>query len=101
MNELSANFMRRSIAGESTEQYIGKVIRQLMDMKGSIKETAPIGIISMNNWEWPQGVALFALYQYYKETGNKDVFNYLIRWFDVFIERGDIPAKNVNTMCPM
>lgn len=80
---------------------IGKLIRQLMEMKGAMKETAPIGIIDMNNWEWPQGVALFALYRYYKETGDPELLAFLCRWFDSHLENGDIPEPNVNTMCPM
>jgi len=83
------------------EELIEKVIVQLKDMKGSMKETAPIGIISMDNWEWPQGVALFALYLYYKETGKQDVLDYLCSWFDRKIVSGEIPPKNVNTMCPL
>ncbi|WP_168122353.1 glycoside hydrolase family 88 protein [Paenibacillus sp. HB172176] len=82
-------------------ELIDRVIEQLMNMKGSLAETAPIGIIDMKNWEWPQGVALFALYQYYKETGREELLNYLYGWFDSHIESGDIPAKNVNTMCPL
>ncbi|AIQ61000.1 hypothetical protein [Paenibacillus borealis] len=44
--------------------HIARVIERMKDMKGSIQETAPIGIISMDNGEWPQGVGLFALYSY-------------------------------------
>jgi len=65
-----------------------------------LKEECPIGIISMDNWEWPQGVALSALYRYYRETGDKSVLEYLIRWYDRHIANG-LPSKNVNTMCPM
>lgn len=77
-----------------------KIISQLKDMKGTLEEECPIGIISMDNWEWPQGVALFAMYSYYKETGRKDILDYLVHWFDQRIMEG-VPYKNVNTMCPM
>lgn len=38
------------------EGHIARVIERMKDMRGSIHETAPIGIISMDNWEWPQGL---------------------------------------------
>ncbi|RTE11337.1 glycoside hydrolase family 105 protein [Paenibacillus whitsoniae] len=66
----------------------------------AFQEQVAIGIVSMNNWEWPQGVGLFALYSYYKETGNLAIRDELIAWFDSRIAEG-LPAKNVNTMCPM
>lgn len=69
-------------------------------MKGSIQETAPIGILPMDNWEWPQGVGLFALSSYYRETGEKEILHCLTGWFDSKLD-GGIPVKNVNTMCPL
>lgn len=98
---MSGEVIRKPVTSIQTEEIIQKVIEQLKDMKGSIKETAPIGIISMDNWEWPQGVALFALYLYYKETGKQEVLDYICDWFDRQMERGELPPKNVNTMCPM
>lgn len=71
-----------------------------LDSSSILNEECPIGIISMDNWEWPQGVALFAMYQYYLETKEKDVFDYLVDWYDKQIEKG-LPYKNVNTICPM
>ena len=71
-----------------------------MEADGTVEETCPISIISMDAWEWPQGVALFAMYQYYKESGDKEVLAYLKRWFDRQIEKG-LPPQNINTTCPM
>ncbi|QGQ98394.1 glycoside hydrolase family 105 protein [Paenibacillus psychroresistens] len=82
------------------EQHIDKLILQMKDLKSSIDESCPIGIISMDNWEWPQGVGLFSLYLYYKETGSPQLLAYLVEWFDKRIAEG-LPPKNVNTMCPM
>ncbi|THF76696.1 beta-galactosidase BglB [Cohnella fermenti] len=80
---------------------IDKVIDQMKELKSdSILEDCPIGIISMENWEWPQGVGLFSLYLYYKETGRRDILDYLRQWFDNQIAQG-LPDKNINTMCPM
>ena len=71
-----------------------------MEADGSVEETCPISIISMDAWEWPQGVALFAMYQYYKENGDQSVLRYLKNWFDRQIEKG-LPPQNINTTCPM
>ncbi|OKP98748.1 glycoside hydrolase family 88 protein [Paenibacillus sp. P46E] len=89
-----------TVARAVLEGHISRLIQRMKEMKGSIQETAPIGIISMDNWEWPQGVALFALYSYYRETGDEGIMENLTRWFDSKLD-GGIPAKNVNTMCPM
>ncbi|WP_172197258.1 glycoside hydrolase family 88/105 protein [Saccharibacillus qingshengii] len=89
-----------TLTKENLEQTIAKVVGQMKNMRGSIEETAPIGIISMENWEWPQGVGLFALHGYYRETGDKETLRFLTDWFDARIQEG-LPDKNVNTMCPM
>jgi unsaturated rhamnogalacturonyl hydrolase len=82
-------------------ELIDKVIDQLKRLKGgAVDESCPIGIISMDNWEWPQGVGLFSLYLFYKETGRQDILEYLCTWFDQQIGKG-LPDKNINTMCPL
>ncbi|NBC69948.1 glycoside hydrolase family 105 protein [Paenibacillus sacheonensis] len=65
-----------------------------------IEEDTPVSIISMDKWDWSQGVGLFSLYQYYKETGDRGILAYLTDWFDDRLREG-LPPKNVNTMCPM
>ncbi len=82
------------------EILIEKVIHALLHMESSVVDYAPIPIMSMKHWEWPQGVALFALYQYYKETGSPEILKFLYDWFDARIADG-LPEKNVNTVCPM
>ncbi len=84
------------------QEKITKIIHQMLHLKSDRDEAnIPIGIISMDNWEWPQGVALFSLYQYYKESGKKDILEFLITWFDRHLTEGTVPEKNINTMCPM
>ncbi|XEC95696.1 glycoside hydrolase family 105 protein [Paenibacillus tarimensis] len=81
---------------------IEKVISQLLHLRGTINEDeVPIGIVSMNNWEWPQGVALFSLYLYFKETNDPAILDYLLQWYDRKIGENDLPPININTMCPM
>lgn len=92
--------MIQTAASEKYEAIITKLIWQMKHLKPAFQESVAIGIVSMDNWEWPQGVGLFALYSYYKETGKLEIRDELIQWFDKRIEEG-LPEKNVNTMCPM
>lgn len=63
-------------------------------------EECPIGIIDIENWEWPQGIGMYGLYKLYKEQGQTEYLDYLIQWYDRNIQKG-LPCKNVNTMAPM
>ncbi|UKS28684.1 glycoside hydrolase family 88 protein [Paenibacillus sp. HWE-109] len=92
--------MTQSMTVNQYEDIIAKLIRKMKELKPAFQESVSIGIVSMDNWEWPQGVGLFALYSYYKETGNQAIKDELIQWFDKRIGEG-VPDKNVNTMCPM
>ncbi len=80
---------------------IEKIIDQMITLEddGSSKD-CKYDIVSMNQWEWPQGVALFAMYQYYSMTGKTEMLAYLIDWFDSHLKKG-LPDINVNTTCPM
>ena len=62
--------------------------------------TARDGKHYMDNWDWYQGVALFGLYEFYRDTGDEKVLAYLIDWFDTHIAEG-LPEKNINSMCPL
>ncbi|NEW05787.1 glycoside hydrolase family 105 protein [Paenibacillus sp. SYP-B3998] len=92
--------MKKSVAFEHYADIITKLIYQMKHLKPTFQESVAIGIVSMDNWEWPQGVGLFALYSYYRDTGNLAIRDDLIQWFDKRIAEG-LPEKNVNTMCPM
>ncbi|WP_309120274.1 glycoside hydrolase family 88 protein [Paenibacillus sp.] len=84
------------------QERIDKIVHQLQHLKSDRNEDGiPIGIISMENWEWPQGVALFSLYLYYKESGKPELLDFLTSWFDRHLAAGTVPEKNINTMCPM
>ncbi len=74
---------------------------KMMVLKNNeVKEKFPISLIDINCWEWPQGVGLFGLYKYYGISGDKQILDFLINWFDERIQEG-IPEKNVNTTAPM
>lgn len=90
------------VPAEEISDKIQKILAQMQHMEGdgTVQEECPISIISMEAWEWPQGVALFAMYQYYKENGDESIKAYLLDWFDRQLGKG-LPAQNINTTCPM
>lgn len=58
------------------------------------------GHLTMNNWEWPTGVALYGIYKTYQQSGDKAILDYLIGWYDDFLSREVKPHRNVNTVAP-
>jgi len=66
----------------------------------SVVEPSSPPLIDMEDWDWFQGVALFALSQYAAETGDAQIEAYLQSWFRTHIAKG-LPQKNINTMCPV
>jgi unsaturated rhamnogalacturonyl hydrolase len=59
-----------------------------------------IGIIDFDLWEWPQGVGLYGLFKQFQETGDRQILDSIIGWYEKKIITG-LPQKNVNTMAPM
>jgi len=55
---------------------------------------------TMEQFDWPQGVALFALYQVAERTRDPQLTAYLLDWFDGWLRKG-LPGKNINSMAPM
>lgn len=68
--------------------------------KGDFAETCKISNIDIDKWEWPQGVGLYGMYLNYKKNGDKDIFDWIVNWFENNIEKG-IPERNINTTAPM
>ena len=80
---------------------IDKVANKMKNLENNyFEEKYPIGLIEINLWEWPQGVGLYGLLKYYKETGNTDTLKFLITWYDERLKEG-ILERNVNTTSPM
>ncbi|MHA6485019.1 beta-galactosidase BglB [Paenibacillus sp. strain BS8-2] len=71
-----------------------------LDNETNMDETCPISIIDMNQWEWAQGVGLYGLLKQYEASGDRQLLDELICWFDARIGEG-LPERNVNTTCPM
>lgn len=86
---------------EYLQQQLDKVYRKLIHLeKVEINEVCPIGIVEFEVWEWPQGVGLYGLFQYYMQTKDEKILDYLTGWYERRMKEG-LPEKNVNTMAPM
>ena len=59
------------------------------------------GHLTMNNWEWPTGVALYGIYKTYQQSGDKSILDYLTSWYDDMLSRPEKPHRNVNTVAPV
>ncbi len=59
------------------------------------------GHLTMNNWEWPTGVALYGIYKTYQQSGDKKILDYLVCWYDDMLSREEKPHRNVNTVAPV
>ena len=59
------------------------------------------GHLTMNNWEWPTGVALYGIYKTYQQSGDKAILDYLTGWYDDMLSRDWKPHRNVNTVAPV
>ena len=58
------------------------------------------GHLTMDNWEWPTGVALYGVWKTYKKTGDKNILDYLESWYARRFTM-EKPHRNVNTVAPM
>lgn len=86
---------------EQIQTLLKKVSGRMMELNSDgIREKYPVSLIDMKCWEWPQGIGLYGLYRYCEKTGEKEVLDYLINWYDERISEG-IHEKNVNTTSPM
>lgn len=56
--------------------------------------------LSLATWEWPQGVAMFAMAQELEASGDPALREEMTAWYDGHIARG-LPGRNINTTAPM
>ena len=63
------------------ESMIEKIIHSLQTLEGTVVEKDKSYDVSMRDWAWPQGVALFAMYQYYATKRDPALLKYLADWF--------------------
>lgn len=51
-------------------------------------------------WNWPQGVGLYGIYNYWKISNDHRAKQIITEWYNRRLKEG-IPPKNVNTMAPL
>ncbi|MDL2318004.1 glycoside hydrolase family 88 protein [Eubacteriales bacterium OttesenSCG-928-A19] len=63
-------------------------------------EDQSAGHLTMDNWEWPTGVALYGIWKTYEQSEDPAVLEYLTAWYDRQLAK-EPPHRNVNTVGPM
>ena len=56
--------------------------------------------MNLSTWEWPQGVAMYAMMKVYLKTRNEADLADIKAWYAQHIRRG-LPVRNINTTAPM
>ena len=52
--------------------------------------------LSLATWEWPQGVALYAMLQELEAGGSPELFREIESWYNRHLQNG-LPSRNINT----
>lgn len=77
------------------------IANKVLDVLKTERENDPSdGHLTMDNWEWPTGVALYGIYKTYQQTGDRAILDYLTAWYDRCLAM-EPPHRNVNTVAPM
>ena len=56
--------------------------------------------LTLDTWEWPQGVAVYAMLKVYEQTHSAQLLSFLTSWYETHLRKG-LPVRNVNTTAPM
>lgn len=56
---------------------------------------------AVDRWEWPQGVALYALAKRHEDRGQPADLGFLLSWYGRAMASGGAPVRNVNTTAPL
>ncbi len=74
-----------------------KIISKLASIRG---DGSAEDHMSLDTWEWAQGVALYALCKVYLDSKDQNTLSQIIAWYDRHLQRG-LPDRNINTTAPM
>ena len=88
----------KRVASTDYKAIADKVLNMLQNADGNDPSR---GHLTMNNWEWPTGVALYGIYKTYQQSGDKAILDYLTAWYDDMLSREQKPHRNVNTVAPV
>lgn len=82
-----------SIYGQAAKKVLGKLIAT--HTGGGENDH-----LTLDTWEWPQGVAMYAMTKVYDRSRDRALLDWMIAWYAGQIGKG-LPKKNVNTAAPM
>ncbi len=80
------------------KQYADLVLSKLTSSHGG--EGSFGDHMSLDTWEWPQGVAVYAMMKIYHATGDEKILADLKAWYARHLSQG-LPVRNINTTAPM
>ena len=96
----------RFIARDELKSLIHKMTDNLVNIKDEtgqfllrLDDGRVIDTKGWAGWEWTHGVGLYGMYQYYRQTGDKQMRDVIDSWFQARFAEG-ATTKNVNTMAP-
>lgn len=64
-----------------------------------IKRTTVQGEQKMFNWQWGQGVVLYALHRVYENTKDESIIEFIKSWVDERLDK-ELPGRSINTTSP-
>ncbi len=76
---------------------VQKILSKLVSVRGN---GSAEDHMSLDTWEWAQGVALYAMCKVYLASKDPHILAQLEAWYDRHLQKG-LPARNVNTTAPM
>ncbi|RHX66711.1 glycoside hydrolase family 88 protein, partial [Bacillus amyloliquefaciens] len=92
------------------KQHVIVSIERLMENLASIKDQTGEYLLHFDGvvvddkswevWNWPQGVGLYGIYNYWKISNDQKAKEIMTEWYKRRLTEG-VPPKNVNTMAPL
>ncbi|MDR2505788.1 MAG: glycoside hydrolase family 88 protein [Oscillospiraceae bacterium] len=82
---------------DSLEKQAQKVLDML---RRDVPKDKDDGHLTMDNWEWPTGVALYGIWKTFEQTGDPAILDYLTDWYARQLAK-PAPHRNVNSVAPM
>ena len=73
------------------------VMSKLMGTRGDGSITDHM---TLDTWEWPQGVAVYAMMKVYQSQRDPQTLSDVRAWYERHIKKG-LPPRNINTTAPM
>lgn len=74
-------------------------LRKSQEKNGQIIGAFPRDF-GMTAWDWPQGVGLYGMRNFYNISNDQCIAEYCNDWFQKHIREG-LPRRNINTTCPL